>query len=244
MALPAFGDLAVHEAPFADAIGQEDEWLARAAATGRPAAHLWQATRMLAVPRSYERLPGWASACATLAAAGWPVQLRRSGGGLVPLGPGVTNLSLVWRNEPAGAVEPHLVYRGLCGLLRRALARLDIAAAAQAVEGSFCDGRFNLAVRGRKIAGTAQAWRRIGTQRVVLAHAVILVSADPAALTAIANRFEQAVASGRHYRSDALTNVARAWGEARQARSAPDNLEQQLAAALGVELAAPHDAAP
>ena len=74
--------------------------------------------------------------------------------------------------------------------------------------GSFCDGRFNLAVKGRKLVGTAQAWRRVDRQPVVLAHAVIVVDADPAELTARANAFEAALGTATRYRADTLTTVA------------------------------------
>jgi len=41
------------------------------------------------------------------------------------------------------------------------------------VAGSFCDDRFNLAAGGGKLAGTAQSWRCIAGESVVLAQAVI-----------------------------------------------------------------------
>jgi hypothetical protein len=71
-------------------------------------------------------------------------------------------------------------------------------------------GRWNLAVQGRKLAGTAQAWRRFGARQVVLAHAVIVVGADPAELTERANAIECDLGRGRPYRADALTSLARA----------------------------------
>ena len=86
------------------------------------------------------------------------------------------------------------------------------------MEGSFCDGRFNLAVAGRKLAGTAQSWRRVAGVPVVLAHAVIVVDADPQALTEAANAFERDLGSGRRYRAEALTSVALAWQRPTAAR--------------------------
>jgi hypothetical protein len=46
----------------------------------------------------------------------------------------------------------------------------------------------------------------------VLAHAVVVSSADPAALTARANALESALGREPPYRADALTSVARAAG--------------------------------
>jgi lipoate-protein ligase A len=122
-------------------------------------------------------------------------------------------------------------------MLGAALESMGIFASAQSVEGSFCDGRFNLAVGGRKLAGTAQAWRRVEGRPMVLAHAVFLIDADPDQLTEAANHFEARVASGRTYRPDAITTVARAWREAHAAHALPADLEAQLAAALASRLA-------
>jgi lipoate-protein ligase A len=173
-------------------------------------AHLWSAPTGLVAPRRCGALPGWAAAAADPAHG--EVQVRASGGGLVPQGPGVWNLSLIWPAPSAAPSGTDAIYRALCDALTGAFARLGIEASAQAVEGSFCDGRYNLAVGGRKLVGTAQAWRRVQGVPLVLAHAVIVVDADPAALTARANAFEAALGSATRYRADALTSVARAAG--------------------------------
>ncbi|MGL6110123.1 MAG: lipoyl protein ligase domain-containing protein [Rubrivivax sp.] len=235
MSLPLFGFVCVHERPLADGIAAEAEWMASAAATGSAAAHLWHGEPALVVPRSYTTLPGWPAA-----AQAHRVLVRASGGGVVPQGPGLLNLSLVWRadadaNEgaPSGT---EAIYRALCDALAGALARLGIAAAPQAVQGSFCDGRFNLAVAGRKLVGTAQSWRRVAGMPVVLAHAVIAVDADPLALTESANAFERDLGSGRLYRAEALTSVALAWQQAHG--RAPDvDLVDRLSTALAEHLA-------
>jgi lipoate-protein ligase A len=191
--------------------------MARCAATGRAAAHLWHAPAGLVVPRRYTLLPGWAAA--REAAAG-ELQVRASGGGLVPQGPGVWNLSLVWPAPSATPADPSAVYRALCAELAAAFAQLGIVAAPQPVTGSFCDGRYNLAVHARKLVGTAQAWRRMAGVPVVLAHAVIVVDADPGPLTARANAFEAALGTGTRYRADAVTSVAIEAGDPQVARRA------------------------
>ncbi|WP_088283266.1 lipoyl protein ligase domain-containing protein [Ideonella sp. A 288] len=227
MGLPTFGFVAVHERPLADGIAAEADWMREVALHGRALAQLWQGAAGLVVPRSYERQPGWVAARERWAAAGRPVHVRASGGGLVPQGPGVLNLSLVWRGPVAPAAAPvdtDGVYRDLCDGLAAALSRLGIAASAQPVEGSFCDGRYNLAVDGRKLVGTAQSWRRIDGVPVALAHAVLLVDADPVQLTDEANAFEAALPSGRCYRADALTTVAQAWCSAHRQERAPADL--------------------
>jgi lipoate-protein ligase A len=210
--LPRFAFVTIHEDPLADGIAAEGEWLQRCAALGRAGAYLWRGTEGLVVPRRYTTLPGWLAAVAALPPG--TVQVRASGGGLVPQGPGLWNLSLAWPAPGATPTGTDAVYLGLCEALAAAFARLGIVASAQPVEGSFCDGRYNLAVGGRKLVGTAQAWKRVAGVPVVLAHAVIVVTADPDALTARANAFEDLLGTGTRYTADALTSVARAAGRA------------------------------
>jgi lipoate-protein ligase A len=205
VSLPVFESVTVHEQPLEGGVACESGWMARCAATGRAAAHLWQAPVGLVVPRRYTLLPGWAAARESTAGE---LQVRSSGGGLVPQGPGVWNLSLVWPAPQASPVDTSAVYIALCAELSAAFAQLGIVATPQPVTGSFCDGRYNLAVRGRKLVGTAQAWRRVAGRSVVLAHAVIVVDADPELLTAQANAFEAALGSDTRYHADALTSVA------------------------------------
>ena len=162
------------------------------------------------------------------------MRLRRSGGGVVPQGPGILNLSLSRPCDAPPGVLAESVYEDLCQMLAGALARLGIAAVARPVSGSFCDGRFNLAVvsptdgQCRKIAGTAQYWRHGGGQHAVLAHALLIVDAEPAALTAEANRFEAALGTGKSYDPNALTSVAQAWREAHPGKEVPIDLSSEL----------------
>jgi lipoate-protein ligase A len=165
------------------------------------------------------------------------VQVRASGGGLVPQGAGVLNLTLAWRLEGERRPGIEAVYRAFTDELAAAFERLGIEAGAQAVEGSFCDGRFNLAVDGRKCVGTAQAWRRIGGHQVVLAHAVVVVDADPHALTAAANRFEAASGGASRYREGALTSLAQAWSAAHGSAAVPADFERRVVHALAEQFA-------
>lgn len=172
-----------------------------AQAAGCDAALVFCGEDGIVVPRSYRSKPGFDQACATLAADGLPVHVRLSGGGVVPQSPAVVNL--YWARpllseQPVRDAEQQ--YLALCALLERLFAEIGIATGYQAVAGSFCDGRFNLAAGGRKIAGTAQYWKRRGApkQHTVLASAVI-VAADAAALTERANRLEIALNSEQRY---------------------------------------------
>jgi lipoate-protein ligase A len=217
VSLSVFDSVTVHDQPLEGGVACESEWMARCAATGSAEAHLWQAPMGFVVPRRYTLLPGWSAA--RDAEAG-ELQVRSSGGGLVPQGPGVWSLSLVWPAPSAAPIDTTAVYLALCAQLAAAFAQLDVVATPQPVTGSFCDGRYNLAVGGRKLVGTAQAWRRLAGRPVVLAHAVIVVDADPERLTQQANAFEAALGSETRYRADALTSLAIATGDPQVARRA------------------------
>lgn len=139
---------------------QAEQPLFAKACAGEAVAQLWQAPQGFVVPGSYRQFADLPAVSAHFAARGWPVWLRRSGGGLVPQGPGIINLSLAWpvQQSLGEAAEP--IYHSLCAVLQRTLARFGVASHARAVNGSFCDGRYNLACgegeAARKIVDTAQ----------------------------------------------------------------------------------------
>ncbi|HCT3412308.1 TPA: lipoate--protein ligase family protein [Klebsiella pneumoniae] len=171
---------------------QAEQPLFAKASAGEAVAQLWQAPQGLVVPGSYRQFTDLPAVSAHFAACGWPVWLRRSGGGLVP--------------------QP--IYHSLCVVLQRTLARFGVASHARAVSGSFCDGRYNLAcgegAEARKIVGTAQYWRPLaaGGGHVVLAHAVILIDADLSAAHQAANAFEAQLGSERVYCADKTVTLA------------------------------------
>ncbi len=75
---PLFAGAAVLRDPTA-----EQPLFAKASA-GEAVAQLWQAPQGLVVPGSYRQFTDLPAVSAHFAARGWPVWLRRSGGGLVP----------------------------------------------------------------------------------------------------------------------------------------------------------------
>lgn len=218
---------------------QETEWLEQAL-NGQATAALWSGITGLVAPLSYRQHAGLDGACAAASARGWPVRLRRSGGGVVPQGPGILNLSLAYPCSGAPGSQSEPVYAHLCALLADALADLGIASHCQAVTGSFCDGRFNLAVtlagRACKIAGTAQYWRRAKGRQAVLAHALLLVDADPELLCAEANRFEHELGSTRRYQETALANVAQAWQAAHPGAALPADFSGTVRRSIAASL--------
>lgn len=239
-----------------DPLAAERELMALAA-TGRCVAHLWQAQRSLVVPRSYRRFAALERARADFAQRGCPVFVRMSGGGLVPQGPGILNLSLAYPVRGTLGDLSDAVYRHLCGILVQALGTLGLQTHWQAVDGSFCDGRFNLAWGpagdARKMAGTAQHWHRLPTGththsappvHAVLAHAVLLVSADTQEITQRANAFEAAIESGKRYLPERVVSVQQAL---HHSGAAPvDGLDERVLSALRSSVVAtpPPEGAP
>jgi len=199
--------------------GRHDESLLEIATRHGPVASLWQTRRSLVVPRSYRRFDAFASACDRFAAQGWPVSIRQTGGGIVPQGPGIVNLSLAYCVQGPPMQHSEAGYLLICRILTHVLHVLGIEAFPAAVEGSFCDGRYNLAVRWRgetvKIAGTAQSWRRVpggGDQYVGLVHGLVLLDTDSAFLTQAANAFEEAIGSERRYQAGKVISAAELLG--------------------------------
>lgn len=220
------------------------QWL-DAALSGQSTAALWTGLTALVAPLSYRRHAPLEAACTASAARGWPVRLRRSGGGVVPQGSGILNVTLAYPCTGAAGDQAEPVYAHLCQLLSLALTRLGISVQAGSVQGSFCDGRFNLAVmqqgKLRKIAGLAQYWRRAQNRQAVLAHALLLVDADPVFLCLQANQFENALTSGHHYEANALTNVAQCCQPSQPGTGCPADLmasvRQELTQLLKGQLA-------
>jgi octanoyl-[GcvH]:protein N-octanoyltransferase len=202
-------------------------------------ARIWDNARCLVVARSDRRLPRFEAARAELAAAGWPVIVRESGGTAVPHGPGLLSLSLVFRPPPQRRCTIESGYDAVCLPLEGALASLGVASERREVAGAFCDGRFDLAVAGRKIAGTAQRWRAgpggpAPERGAVLAHAVWLVDADREADAAALNRFYAAAGAPRRCDPGASITLREALVASRRplGRAAPAALAAAARAAL------------
>ncbi|MBC7147375.1 MULTISPECIES: lipoate--protein ligase family protein [Thioclava] len=183
-------DSPVRELALADALDWEAARLGDIAA-GRcgAAALLWSCERALVAPASLSRQPGFKRACSRANDAGWPVHLRATGGDLVPQGPDIVNLSLLFRAPPGAAFGLEDAYRQLTSPICEALSDAGISARYGAVPGAFCDGRFNITIAGRKFAGTAQRWRPMADGNAVQSHALMLMRSLDGNTVATLNRF-------------------------------------------------------
>lgn len=192
----------------AQILAEDQHWLHDCARDGQPRAHLWQAPQCLIVTRKDTRLPHYEAACQQLAAEGWPVHVRDSGGTAVPHGAGILNLSLLL---PRTTTDLAHYYRLLGAPLLTLLAEYGLAGSYDFVPGSFCDGQYNLVIGGRKITGTAQRWLAPGQdhQGAVLAQAMLQVAGDVDEGTKMASRFYELAGGELRFMTGTSTTLAR-----------------------------------
>jgi Lipoate-protein ligase A len=193
---------------------RHDENLLALAAEYGPSAMIWRASQSLVVPRTYRRFTEFDAVCQEFEHNGWPIIVRQTGGGIVPQGPGILNVSLAYSVHGPAMRHSEPGYLLICDVVANALAALGVKAYPSPVAASFCDGRYNLAVTHHgtavKIAGTAQMWKRLPDSpdtHVGLVHALVLVDTDSPALTHVINAFETKVGNDRRYSVSSVVSV-------------------------------------
>lgn len=212
-------------------LAQEQQWLRDCTRDGLARAHLWQAPQCLIVTRKDMRLPHYQSACEQLAAEGWPVYVRDSGGTAVPHGAGILNLSLLL---PRTTTDLGHYYQLLGEPLLTLLADYGLQGGYDFVPGSFCDGQYNLVIGGRKVTGTAQRWLAPGQdhQGAVLAQAMLLVAGDVDEGTRMASRFYELAGGELRFLPGTSTTLAQQIGW----QGSPEELVAQVRRRLQVLL--------
>ncbi len=172
-----------------------------------PAIFIWRSQPALIVTRGQTRWPGFEAAAARLAEMGWPVLVRMSGGGAFPISPGTVQIAMIARHPCLGH-SMEAIYGRLGSLIASALAELDISARFGETPGTFCNGRHDLVVADRKIAGLAQHWRHCADGgRCITASASVLVDADVDEFARIVDRFNGLCERAIDIRSDTVTTV-------------------------------------
>lgn len=159
----------------------------------------------------------------------------------MPQSPAVLNIALACALPVEDEAGKRIViaYERLLDPLALWLAEHGLRAGVGAVPGAFCDGRYNLTLEGRKLAGTAQRWRRSRDGRpAVLAHAAVLMDDWREPMADIVNRFYHACASDLRCAADSHLALGErlpgAWSEA---ESLSDRYQRVLAW-QGLELGA------
>ncbi len=174
---------------------------------------VWTTSSCLVAPLAWAQRPEFETGRARVEARGMPLLLRETGGDLAPQGPSVLNVTFAFAASSPFGVEN--AYARLCSPLLALLRARGVAAYCAPVPESFCDGRFNIAVGGRKLAGTAQRWRprapRAGTDEAglaVLAHAALFVERDFDRYADAANAFYDGCRLDRRVRAEAHIALA------------------------------------
>jgi octanoyl-[GcvH]:protein N-octanoyltransferase len=185
--LPETMEILIAEADTPDENLELDTKIAMEVANGkRPATlRLWRdcEERGIVVSKKDVSGPHGQDAIEKVQKLGYHVYIRQTGGTAVPHARGVLNFSMMFpRSQKSGTTDDY--YRLLCKPQIDWLLTYGIIAGTGEVEGSYCDGKYNVIVSGKKLVGTAQSWRG-GLAGItsrhpgyILAHACIIVDVD------------------------------------------------------------------
>ncbi|MGB3537363.1 MAG: hypothetical protein WBA42_04345 [Mesorhizobium sp.] len=178
---------------------QSESAMLDAVATGKERFQflLWQCTEpCLVVPRKMSNLSGFEGASLGALKRGYPVSVRETGGGAVIQASGTVNVSIAFTMPMKMDDRIREAYKFLCEPIMQILRQRGTDPTYGVVEGAMCDGAYNIVVNGRKLAGTAQRWRRaktISESYAVLGHLVLSVDADHSAACRVVNEFHASV---------------------------------------------------
>lgn len=196
----------------------------------QPILRLWRTHRCLVVTPLLAHKPHFQAAADASAARGWPVVVRRTGGGPVPQGPETLSISLTAAHPRETAPGIDAVFQSFAARLCDALRACGLAPEVGEIAGSCCPGRYDIAIGGRKIIGIAQR-RRQGRHgdtllTATLVHAMLWLEGDLAAgIDALERFLDEAGAPQRFVRAHMGTL-------AEIAGIAPDSIEDALLAAF------------
>lgn len=193
--------------PLSDAIAAEAS-LYQHLTRGELGYAVWRTTQGLVATRSEARLAHFDDAADESAARGWPVVLRGSGGGTVPQGPGLLNVTRVRRLSAAADLTVEEEYLAFGSILRDAFRSVTVETRYGDVPRSYCDGRYNLVADERKLVGTAQRWSFRDGDRIAMAHALVNVSLDLAEACEAVNDFYERAGSDQRVCPDAHVTLS------------------------------------
>lgn len=174
-----------------------------------PTIRIWRNRQCLVATVKESHKPEFDAACIASELEGWPVAVRRTGGTCVPHGHGVLNLTLVYPRPSGLEWSTEDSYRLLCSILQKLLETYGLEVETGEVQGSFCDGKFNLQVANRKLVGTSQRWK--GNPElpgsIILSHACLLVDLDLLEATARINQLYQLCGNKQQFDPDACCTL-------------------------------------
>jgi hypothetical protein len=146
----------------------------------RPILRIWQTHQCLVVTPLIGQRAEFAPAAIASESGGWPVIVRRTGGGPVPLTAGTLNISMCYAMPRVDSHSIDRAFQQLSGPLSATFGRLGLTAETGEISGSCCPGRYDIAINGRKLVGIAQRRRqgRRGDELLtaILVHAMIWIA--------------------------------------------------------------------
>jgi octanoyl-[GcvH]:protein N-octanoyltransferase len=163
------------------AFARDHQFAQRAANGEGPFLHTWQAADVL-VLGARDVTPHFNDIQNRFQQQGYHLIVRKSGGALVPLDAGVVNVSYVCAKSP-GNLDADEDFSFLAGWLRDAMGS-ELVTVGEVV-GSYCPGRFDLQINGRKVCGIAQRRYR----GAVVVQAFINIRADGNRRATLAKQF-------------------------------------------------------
>ncbi|WP_010630660.1 lipoate--protein ligase family protein [Sporolactobacillus vineae] len=125
------------------------------------AARLWVHDRTIMLGTQDTRLPFFHDALGVLKQAGFRYLVRNSGGLAVVLDSGVLNLSLIF-SERDGLLSIDEPFQAMAEFISHVLTVYGVSCVPGEVSGSYCPGRYDLSIGGRKFAGISQRRVRKG----------------------------------------------------------------------------------
>jgi octanoyl-[GcvH]:protein N-octanoyltransferase len=148
----------------------------------QPILRLWRTHRCLVVTPLLAHKPQFQTAADASEKRGWPVAVRRTGGGPVPQGPETLNISLATAHARETALNLDAAFTHFADWLCNALRACGLTPEIGEIAGSCCPGRYDIAIGGRKIIGIAQR-RRQGKRgdtllTATLVHAMLWLEGD------------------------------------------------------------------
>jgi lipoate-protein ligase A len=123
------------------------------------------------------------------------------------VGPHVANLSLYTIKYREDTLEISELFADLARVLFPALAMFGITASYKRVAGAYCDGKYDIAVGGRKLGGTAGLTRAVRQMRAGIVHAAISLRDQAGDLSVVAD-FERNLGFDYNYRRGAMTSFS------------------------------------
>lgn len=165
---------------------------------------LWSGPAALVAPRHFARKPEFAAA---VEESPIPVAIRASGGTVVLHGPAFINITYIVARTKGSDLNVDRLYAAFGDIAMGALERLGIVAGFERVSRAYCNGRHDIAVAGRKLAGTAAMVRRCAAFDAHLVHATLRLTPVPGEIAAI-TAFERKLGLNPAYDERSLTSLA------------------------------------